>query len=88
MRFTTMFRTTYKSVIVVKDKVLCHLTKNEMHSLLVSPHLKKQFGLDTCSLPEENSYRHLIVYGDYIIKWLEANQTSLISYTFKQTDRG
>ena len=67
-----MFRTTYKSVIVVKDKV-CHLTKNEMHSVLVSPHLKKQFGLDICSLPEENSYRHLIVCGDYIIKWLEAN---------------
>ena len=67
-----MFRTTYKSVIVVKDKV-CHLTKNEMHSVLVSPHLKKQFGLDICSLAEENSYRHLIVCGDYIIKWLEAN---------------
>ena len=67
-----MFRTTYKSVIVVKDKV-CHLKKNEMHSVLVSPHLKKQFGLDICSLPEENSYRHLIVCGDYIIKWLEAN---------------
>ena len=26
MGFTTMLRTTYKNVIVVKDKVVCHLT--------------------------------------------------------------
>ena len=83
-----MFRTTYENVIVVKDKVVCHLTKNKMHSVLVSLHSKKQFGLDICSLPEEDSYRHLIVCGDYIIKWLEANQTPPISYTFQETDRG
>ena len=44
-----------------------------MHSVPVSPHVKKKVGLDICSLPGENSYRHLIVCNDYITKWLEAD---------------
>ena len=99
--------------------------KNEMHSVPVSPHVKKQVGLDLCSLPEVDSYCHLIVWNDYSIKWLEVNptrektaltiamllyelmcrhgcfkvqindqgrefinETSLVCYTFWQTDRG
>ena len=96
-----------------------------MHSVPVSPHVKKQLGLDLYSLPEVSSYRHLVVCNDYFTKWLEANpirekkaltvatflyelmschgcfkvqinvqgrdfvnETSLISFTFWQTDRG
>ena len=44
-----------------------------MHSVPVSPHVKKQVGLDLCSLPEVDSYRHLIVCNNYFTKWLEAN---------------
>ena len=73
MGFTTMLRTSYKNVIVVKDKVVYHLTKNEMHSVPVSPHIKKHFGLDLYSLPEVSSYRHLVACNDYFTKWLEAN---------------
>ena len=99
--------------------------KNEMHSVPVSPQVKKQVGLDLCSLPEVDSYYHLIVWNDYSIKWLEVNptrektaltiamllyellcrhgcfkvqindlgrefinETSLVCYTFWQTDRG
>ena len=33
-----------------------------MHSVPVSPHVMKQVGLDLCSLPEVDGYRHLIVF--------------------------
>ena len=34
--------------------------KNEMHSVSVSPHVKKQVVLDLCSIPEVDSYHHLL----------------------------
>ena len=57
-----------------------------MHSVPVSLHVKKQVGLDLCSLPEVDSYGHLIVCNDYFTKWSEANpireKTALMVATF------
>ena len=61
-----MLRTTYKHVIVVGDSSLPLNVKNETHSVPVSPHVKKQVGLDLCSLPEVDSYRHVIVW---VVVW-------------------
>ena len=61
MGFTTMLRTIYKHVIVVGYSSLPLNVKKETHSVPVSPHVKKQVGLDLCSLPEVDSYRHVIV---------------------------
>ena len=69
MGFTTVLRTPYKNVIVVKYKVV---VKNEMHSVTVSSHVMKQIGLDLRSLPKMDDYHHFIVFIDYFIKWPDA----------------
>ena len=87
MGFTTMLRTTYKKCKRCRrQSSLPPNIKYEMHSVSLSPHAKKQVGLDLCSLPEVNGYRHLIVCNDYSTKRLEANpireKTALTAATF------
>ena len=57
-----------------------------MHSVPVWPHIIKQVDLDLCSLPEVDSYCHLIASIDYFTKWLKAkpirNKTALTVASF------
>ena len=44
-----------------------------MHSVSVSPHVKKQVSLNLFFLPEVDNCHHLFVCKDYFTKWLEVN---------------
>ena len=44
--------------------------KNEINSVTVLPHVKKQVSLDLCSLSEVDSYQ---LCNDYFTKWSEIN---------------
>ena len=50
--------------------------KNKMHGVPFSPHVMKQVGLDFCSLPDVDGYRHLIVCTEYFTKWPQAKPIS------------
>lgn len=47
-------------------------SKSELHSVPVPTMVMKQIGVDLCSLPEVDGFRHLVVCIDYFSKWSEA----------------
>ena len=57
-----------------------------MHSVPVSPHVRKQVGLGRCSVPEVYGYNYFIACNYYFTKWSETkpirDKTALTLATF------
>ena len=45
---------------------------SELHSIPLKTEVMQQIGIDICSVPEVDGFKHLVVCVDYFSKWLEA----------------
>ena len=57
---------------------------SELHNIVIKIEVMQQIGIDICSLPEVDGFKHLLVCIDYFSKWSEAKPTisvPLLVYT-------
>ena len=45
---------------------------SELHSIPIKTEVMQQIGIDICSLPEVDGFKHLVVYIDYFSAWSDA----------------
>ena len=45
---------------------------SELHSIHIKTEVIQQIGIDICSVPEVDGFKHLVVCIDYFSKWSEA----------------
>ena len=45
---------------------------SELHSIHIKTEVMQQIGIDICSLPEVDGFKHLVVYIDYFSAWSDA----------------
>ena len=72
MAWPKTLRNTLKFVKVAKNKGRSHKINPEPKSIPVPNEVMKQIGIDLCTLPEVDGFKHLIVCIDYFSKWSEA----------------
>ena len=45
---------------------------SELHIIPIKTDIMQNIGIDTCSFPEADGFKHLIAFIDYFSKWSEA----------------
>ena len=64
-----------KSIKCQRHLAILNNVKHELKSIPVSSNVMKQIGVDLCSLPKVDEFKHVLVCIYYFFKWLKAKPT-------------